>query len=196
MDDDRRVYLRFLREHALRYGLRIHGYCLMTNHVHIIAVPEVEEALAKAIGRTHFRYSQYINQFHGRSGHLWQGRFHSCVLDEPHFGNAMHYVEQNPVRARMVRKPWRYPWSSAAVHVGEKKDDGLLDLCWWREYLGDESRWRAVLNSGIDPDFGETFRLKTQTGRPLGTDGFLSQLEAQLGRRVRALPVGRPRKDG
>ncbi|MBX3180690.1 MAG: hypothetical protein KF886_25365 [Candidatus Hydrogenedentes bacterium] len=65
---------------------------------------------------------------HQRSGHLWQGRFHSCTLDEAQSGNAMHYVEQNPVRAKMVRKPWRYPWSSAAVHVGGRKDDGLLDL--------------------------------------------------------------------
>ncbi|MBX3180426.1 MAG: transposase [Candidatus Hydrogenedentes bacterium] len=194
VDDDRRVYLQFLRQYAKRYRLRIHGYCLMTNHVHIIAVPEVEEALANAIGRTHFRYSQYINQLHQRSGHLWQGRFHSCTLDEAHYGNAMHYVEQNPVRAKMVRKPWRYPWSSAAVHVGERKDDGLLDLDRWREIHGNEARWRAVLEQGIDPDFAETFRRNTHTGRPLGTAGFLSMLEAQLGRRLRALPVGRPRK--
>ena len=194
VDDDRRMYLQFLREYAARYRLRIHGYCLMTNHVHIIAVPEVEDALANAIGRTHFRYSQYINQFHQRSGHLWQGRFHSCTLDEAHYGNAMHYVEQNPVRARMVRKPWRYPWSSAAVHAGERKDDGLLELGLWRESHGDEARWREVLEQGIDPDFSEIFRSKTRTGRPLGTDSFLSKLEARLGRRVRALPVGRPRK--
>ena len=192
VDDDRRVYLQFLREYAARYRLRIHGYCLMTNHVHIIAVPEVEDALANAIGRAHFRYSQYINQFHKRSGHLWQGRFHSCTLDEAHYDNAMHYVEQNPVRARMVRKPWRYPWSSAAVHAGERKDDGLLDLALWREAHGDEAYWRDVLEQGIDPDFAEIFRSKTRTGRPLGTDSFLSKLEAQLGRRVRALPVGRP----
>lgn len=194
-DDDRRVYLRFLKDYALRYRFRVHGYCLMTNHVHIIGVPEEEDSLANAIGRTHFRYSQYINQFHGRSGHLWQGRFHSCALDEAHYGNAMHYVEQNPVRAKMVRKPWRYPWSSAAVHVGAARDDGLLDLTSWREYFGDETRWRHILQQGVEEDFAEKLRLNTQTGRPLGSESFLSMLEHALGRRVRALPHGRPKSD-
>ncbi|MCF6284511.1 MAG: transposase, partial [Candidatus Hydrogenedentes bacterium] len=192
--DDRVVYLQFLREYAARYRFQIHAYCLMTNHVHIVGIPEEEASLAKAIGRTHFRYSQYINQMHGRSGHLWQGRFHSCLLDEDYYGNAVHYVEQNPVRARMVRKAWRYPWSSAGVHCGTAKDDGLLDLALWRDMLGDEARWRSVLEKGIDPEFQAKFRQNTQTGRPLGTDSFLSKLEHALGRRVRALPVGRPRK--
>ena len=194
VDDDRRVYLQFLLLYSLKYRFRVQGYCLMTNHVHIIGVPEEESSLAEAIGRTHFRYSQYINKFHGRSGHLWQGRFHSCALDEGHYGNAMHYVEQNPVRAKMVRKPWRYRWSSAAVHVGEAKDDGLLDLDAWRAYFGGEARWRRILERGLDPAFVESFRLNTHTGRPLGSDSFVSMIEHQLGRRVRALPVGRPRK--
>lgn len=194
VDGDRRVYLQFLREYAERYCFHIHGYCLMTNHVHIIGVPDEEASLAEAIGRTHFRYSQYINRFHSRSGHLWQGRFHSCVLDEVHYGNALHYVEQNPVRARIVRKPWRYPWSSGAVHSGEAKDGGLLDLALWRETFGGEARWKEVLEQGVDPEFAEAFRLNTHTGRPLGSDSFLSKLEKKLGRRVRALPVGRPRK--
>jgi len=65
------------------------GYCLMTNHVHLVAVPRTVEALAKAVGRTHFRYTQYINRFHKRSGHLWQGRFYSCALDTRGFWLAM-----------------------------------------------------------------------------------------------------------
>jgi putative transposase len=105
----------------------------------------------------------------------------------------MHYVERNPVRARMVRKPWRYPWSSAAVHVGEARDDGLLDLAPWREYFGDETRWRRILEQAVEDGFAEKFRLQTHTGRPLGSDGFLSKLEHALGRRVRALPHGRPK---
>lgn len=132
VEDDRTVYLSFLRAYAARYRVAIHGFCLMTNHVHIVGVPEDEEGLANAIGRTHFRYSQYINAFHGRSGHLWQGRFHSCALDEGHYGNALHYVEQNPVRAKLVRKAWRHPWFSAGVRVGMAKDDSLLDLAPWR----------------------------------------------------------------
>jgi len=196
VDDDRRVCLGFLRDYAARYRFHVHGYSLMMNHGHIVGVPGEENSLAKAIGRTHFRYSQYINKFHKRSGHLWQGRFHSCALDETHHGNALRYVEQNPVRARMVRKAWRYLWSSAAVHVGEVKNDGLLDLALWEETQGDAARWREVLEQGVDQAFAEEFRRRTHTGRPLGGDGFLSKLEYQLGRRVRALPVGRPQKCG
>ena len=190
LDDDRRVYLQFLRESARRYRFRLQGYCLMTKHVHLIGVPEEESSLADAIGRTHFRNSQYINQFHGRCGHLWQWRFHSCALDEGHYGNVLHYVEQNPVRALMVRKPWRYRWSSAAVHVGEAARFGAV-----ARVLRDEARWRRILEQGIDPAFVENLRLNTQTGRPLGSDAFVSMLEHCLGRRLRALPVGRPRKE-
>ena len=107
VDDDRRVYLELLREQAKKYGLEVVGYCLLSNHVHLVAIPHGEEALAQAVGRTHFRYSQYVNRLHGRSGHLWQGRFHSCALDERHFWQALKYVELNSVRARLCRKPWR-----------------------------------------------------------------------------------------
>jgi len=97
LDDDRRVYLELLAEQADKYGLEVVRYCLLTNHVHLVAIPHAEEALAQAVGRTHFRYSQYVNRLHGRSGHLWQGRFYSCALDERHFWQALKYVELNPV---------------------------------------------------------------------------------------------------
>ena len=193
VDDDRKVYLKFLRDYCAKYRFKIHSYCLMNNHVHIIGVPEQEESLAKAIGRTHFRYSQYFNSFHGRSGHLWQGRFYSCILDQKYYANAMHYVEQNPVRAGIVERAWEYQWSSAGVHCGLAKDDGLLDLTLWRELLADENEWEVVLEEAVNPDFQKAIRLKTHTGRPLGTDSFMSKLEHMLGRRVRALPTGRPK---
>ena len=100
--EDREVYLQILQEQAGKYGLEVLGYCLMTNHVHLVAIPHAEDSLAKGIGRTHFRYSQYINRFHKRSGHLWQGRFYSCALDERHLWVAMKYIELNPVRAQAV----------------------------------------------------------------------------------------------
>ena len=133
VDDDRCVYLAILKENCAKYGLDVLAYCLMTNHIQLIAVPEQEDSLAKAIGRTDFRYTQYINKMHKRTGHLWEGRFYSCVLDDNGFWLASKYVELNPVRAKMCRAPWRYKWSSAAAHTGEKdkfeiivKDDNKL----------------------------------------------------------------------
>jgi putative transposase len=106
-----------LREQSLRYGLVVHAYCLMTNHVHLVATPRSEDSLAKAVGRTHWLYTQAINRLHGRSGHLWQNRFHSCPLAHGHYWAAMRYVERNPVRARLCRFAWEYPYSSAAAHA-------------------------------------------------------------------------------
>ena len=192
-DDDRRVYLELLKDQAEKYGLEIIGYCLMSNHVHIVAIPQEEDSLARAVGRTHFRYTQYINRFHRRSGHLWQGRFYSCALDERHFRLAMKYVELNPVRARICRKAWRYEWSSAAAHVDGKARPDLLDLPGWYD-MTSAGRWRKELDAGMAESEIGRLRLNTHTGRPLGSDSFLSKLERLLGRRVRPLPIGRPPK--
>ena len=193
VDDDRRVYLRILAEEAGKYGLEVRGYCLMTNHVHVVAVPQEEDSLAKGIGRTHFRYSQYINRFHQRSGHLWQGRFYSCAMDNRHLWLALKYIELNPVRAGLCRRAWRYEWSSAAAHTDEKARSELLNLAWWYKQFSAEA-WRKGLAEGLTEEQVARIRLRTHTGRPLGSDAFLSKVEARLGRRVRPLPVGRPRK--
>ena len=192
--DDRDTYLELLLEEAQKHGLAVEGYCLMTNHIHLIATPESEESLARALGRTHFRYTQYINRFHKRSGHLWQNRFYSCALDDEHYWTAMAYVEQNPVRARMVRLPWRYRWSSASSHCGLARDRSeLLDLATWNESLAGED-WKVTLTEMLDERVLSGIRLNTHRGRPLGSDRFLSKIEALVGRRLRPLPVGRPRK--
>jgi putative transposase len=230
VDDDYHVYLGLLAEQAQKHGLLIDGYCLMPNHIHLVATPAKAESLAQAVGRTHFLYTQYVNRFHGRSGHLWQNRFYSCPLDEKHFYQAMAYVERNPVKARLCRVAWRYPWSSAAWHcgmAGEAKagvDITIADkanagkgiptadkkakagtgtsaaLRSQSPFLQASSHfsispeeWRERLQQA-DDERDKLIRLRTQTGRPLGTDSFLSKLEKKLGRRVRPLPVGRPKE--
>ena len=67
------------------------------------------------------RYAQYFNQKYDRVGHLWQGRYYSCILGDTHFMAALRYVERNPVRAKMVDKPWLWIWSSAREHTGVGK---------------------------------------------------------------------------
>ncbi len=198
-DNDRRTYLTLLHERCAAADVRVLGYCLMRNHVHLVLVPPDEAALAAAVGRVHWLYTQYVNRLHGRSGHLWQNRFFSCPMDEPHAWAAIRYVERNPVRARIVRLPWRYAWSSAAAHVGEPPaapDAGptkLLDLAsWQREWT--PPRWRAALQEADDTAAADGLRRNTMRGRPLASDSLLSKLETRLGRRLRPLPIGRPRK--
>jgi len=177
VDDDRRVYLSILKEQSEKF--RLSG----------------KDSLAKALGRTHFRYTQYINKFHGRSGHLWQNRFFSCPLGREHFWQALRYVEQNPVRAKMVRRPWQHPWSSAAIHIAESgvSDDGLLDVSYWRK-ISSQVDWRGVLGNVQSDEQVASIRRNTHTGRPLAGDAFISKLEKRLSRRLRPLPIGRPKK--
>ena len=193
VDDDRRVFVELLREAAGRFAVRIDGYCLMSNHVHLVATPRDEGGLAAALKRANQLYTQYVNRLHGRSGHLWQERFFSCPLDAEHFWAALAYVERNPVRARRVRLAWRWPWSSAAAHVGEADPSGLLDLASWRRRVRPEA-WRERLREAQDE--GEMLRLRrwTSRGRPLGSDAFVARVEVRFGRRLRALAPGRPRK--
>jgi putative transposase len=193
VDEDRRVYLGLLRASAERWGLQVLGYCLMTNHVHTVAVPTAENSLAKAVGRTHFVYTQYVNRLHGRVGHLWHNRFHSCALDERHLDVAMRYIERNPVRARLCRVAWRYPWSSAAAHAGAAGPPRLLALAAWQERWP-AAQWKEALRGAEEPKAVSALRLSTCRGRPLGSDSFVSKLEARLGRRLRPLPIGRPRE--
>jgi putative transposase len=194
VDEDRVFYLNTLRKLCAKHGVGLLGYCLMTNHVHLIATPTREDALNLAVGRTHFVYAQYVNRLHGRSGHLWQGRFYSCPMDEAHTVEAMSYVERNPVRAKLTRVPWSYRWSSAATHTGAPDSARLLDLAAWN-VLATDLNWKDMLRSRDEAQTVTALRLNTQTGRPLASDSLLSKLECTLGRRLRPKPVGRPKKD-
>ncbi len=178
----------------MRYGLAVSAFCLMTNHVHLVVTPETKQSLSKALGRTHLMYAQYVHRLHGRLGHFWQNRFYSCPLDEAHAHNAAAYVELNPARAGMVKSAWDYAWSSAGAHCGEAGDpSGLLVLTDWLAGVSAEE-WKATLRAIAQSDRAiECLRLHTRTGRPLGDDTFLSKVETLLGRRVRALPKGRPK---
>jgi putative transposase len=193
VDDDRMKFLNLLGEQSKRFGLIIDGFCLMTNHVHIIATAANEYSLAKTMGRVNLLYSQYISYMHGRTGHLWQNRFYSCPLDTNHYFTALSYIEQNPVRAKMVRYPWTYRWSSAAFHIGRENEFHLMDRKRW-QCQSSGLEWKNILRTKMGKPDIDRVRIHCRTGRPLGTDKFISKLETMLGRRLRALPIGRPKK--
>ena len=98
-ETDRTVYLQLLRENISLYGVALIGYCLMSNHIHLIAVPHKADGLAQALKQTHGRYASYWNAIHQSNGHVWQGRYYSYPLDRSHLWEALHYTELNPVRA-------------------------------------------------------------------------------------------------
>ena len=183
---DYKVYLHLISTYCRQERVEVWAYCLMPNHVHLVAVPEREQGLARAIGEAHRRYTVRVNQRENWRGYLWQGRFSSYPLDEQYLLVAVRYVELNPVRARLVERPWQYPWSSATAHV-RKRDDMLVKV---KPMLGRVADWREYLS--IEPDNTDTdiLRRHMRTGRPLGGPDFLESLEARVGR------VLTPRKRG
>ena len=104
-DRDYAHYLELLVEWCAHEGIEIWAYCLMTNHVHLIVKPKKRSNLGKAIGEVHRRYTQMINLRENWKGYLWQGRFASYPMDKGWLLKAAAYVELNPVKAGMVKKP-------------------------------------------------------------------------------------------
>jgi putative transposase len=191
-DQDRSVYLDLLRTQCRVQQLALAGYCLMSNHVHLIVIPRRTSSLPLALKHIHGRYAAYYNALHASSGHVWQGRYYSCPLDEPHFWAALRYVELNPARALMVDDPCDYPWSSAAVHCGRAQDHGL-DMKLFTD-MWTPVAWQEYLNQGGVAEETEAIRGNTHTGRPLGDVNFVSRIEEALHRRLAPSKGGRPRK--
>ncbi len=181
-DGDRIQYLSWINEYSTKYYLSILGYCLMDNHIHFIALPQKENSLAKVFSAAHMRYSQYFNKQGRAFGHLWQGRFYSCVLDQDYLMVAMRYVERNPVRAKMVNKPWQWKWSSASAHVGQA--DGVINLVDMKKFIDVTGEgWKQFIDLDDKQGDVEAIRKHTMTGRPLGTEGFIKVLSRILGQR-------------
>ena len=112
-DNERHTYLRLIQEYAALHRLTLWAYCLMTNHIHLIAVPHSEQSIARTLRGLHTVYAMQYNTRYHSTGHLWQGRYKSCPLDEQHTWAAVRFVERNPVRADIVARAEDYPWSSA-----------------------------------------------------------------------------------
>lgn len=192
-DHDRSFYLRALTQQSDAFGLAVIGYCLMPDHVHLIAVPDSQSSLAKAIGSANLRYARYANRTQGRRGHLWQDRFFSCPIESAHRLAALRYVERNPIRAGLVDTAHRYRWSSAAAHDSGRDASKLLDLRTWRRWTS-PGQWRRFVTAPDDAGFVGSMRHQTFNGQPLGSDRFVDALEKRLDRRLRSEPVGRPPK--
>lgn len=189
-DGDRMEYLRLLKLNAAKHGIYFMAYCLMTNHVHLIAVPEREDSLARGIGEAHRLYTLGVNLRAGARGYLFQGRFFSCPMDERHSVAAIAYAERNPVRAGMAAAAWDYMWSSAGVHAGLSPSNSVLEV---QKLQFSGAEWGKILCR--DPENIGELRQHFRTGRPLGTEDFKARAEILCGRRLRCLPAGRKKAE-
>lgn len=184
-EEDYQVYLALMAQWCVKYRVEIWAYCLMPNHVHLLAVPESESGLARAIGEAHRRYTRHINFRQGWRGHLWQERFTSFPMDERHLLAAARYVEMNPVAAGLVDLPEDYRWSSASAHLAGN-DDALVKVKPLLELVGD---WRGFLTLTNEEELA-VLKRHERSGRPLGDAAFVERLEEELARRLRPAKRG------
>jgi putative transposase len=192
-ESDRKVYLDLLRQSTEFHGIAVVGYCLMSNHVHVIAVPEKGDGLARALKETHGRFASYWNALHHSTGHVWQGRYYSCPLDEPHLWEALRYTELNPVRASLVTRAECWNWSSAAAHCGADGTEAWLAMPLWRARWS-AIDWRMYLDAGVTESQLAAIRRSTYSGRPLGSQEFTTMLEKETKRRLTPQKPGPKKK--
>jgi len=191
---DRETYLRLVEGQRQEAGVRVLAWCLMSNHVHWVVVPEREDSLAVLYRRVHGRYAQYLNARRGRMGHLWQNRFFSCPVAAERELTALRYVEWNPVRAGMVEAPEDWRWSSAHAHLQgpEAEAIALLDWSYWRE-RGGAAWWKEALSRPDDVRQWQQLRRATYAAAPLGPAAFVEEMERRFGRQWRR--EGRPQRE-
>ena len=165
----------------------------MPNHVHIILVPTDEDGLRRTFADLHRRYTGCINGRSRTTGHLWQGRYGSVVMDEEHLMNAVRYVTLNPVRAHLVKKAKDWNWSSARAHLAGE-DDEVVTVAPVLERTGNFERF---LGEDINEELAYLALRRAETvGRPIGSMEWISTLEQQTGRVLAPAKRGRKPQKG
>jgi putative transposase len=188
----RHKYLELLRQYAQDWNVTILAYCLMTNHIHLLAKPHQLNALSKMMQGVSQAYSKYVNIKYRRTGRLWESRYYSCVVDkEKYLWAVARYIEQNPKRAQMVNQIEDYPYSSAKAHILGSSDKTLTEELFPVETRSDYLKFVKKKISGEEL---KKIRGTVKTGRPLGGNKFITRLSRLLNRVLSKRPAGRPAK--
>ena len=186
-DGDQEIYLDLLSEHMRRARVEVWAYCLMPNHVHLIACPQTADGLGKALGSAHRRWANHVNTRGRWRGHLFDGRYASVAMDDAHLIAAVRYVALNPVRARLAPRAEDWPWSSTRAHLAGR-DDVLVNV---RPVLDRVDDFAALTRTDPDDQAFDALRKAETTGRPVGNADFIAGLERVLGRPVTRRAPGR-----
>lgn len=199
-DEDFAAYLQALELTSGEQAVSIHGYVLMTNHVHLLVSAEIAGAVSRMMQALGRRYVRAFNARHGRTGTLWEGRYKSCLVDTDRYLLAcLRYIELNPLRAAMVAQPWDYGWSSVHGHLGLRADARLTPhvgyLALGRDASERETAYRRLLMEALSHEVLADIRSHMQQERALGSPVFRSMVERALNRPVDVRPQGRPRRD-
>jgi putative transposase len=195
-------YLAFLKAVAdlkQRKPFDLYGYCLMSNHIHLLIRPR-QHSISRIVQSLLVSHTQRYHRFHRSGGHVWQGRFKSPVIqDDDHLLTVLRYIEANPLRAGIVEQAGDYPWSSFACH-GQGRSDPLLDAVVPYEALAAyravrQRRWSAYVHAAPEEAELAAIRRSSATGLPYGAAGWVDRLARRLKLDLAIRPRGRPRKD-
>ncbi len=196
-DADRAAFVELLREPAARQGVAIHAYALLVSEVHLLATPAEAESLARLMQSIGRRYVALFNRRHARRGTLWDGRFRTSLLDsQTLLLLALLHIEALPARAGLAAAAADWPWSSAAHHIGRRRDPLITEhALYWR--LGNtpferEHAHTVALHEIQQGTEDLRFGLAVAKGLALGTAGFLHRVAESLGRPLAPRARGRP----
>ncbi|MBX7198137.1 MAG: transposase [Rhodospirillaceae bacterium] len=190
--DDAKAYLGWLAEGAARYGVAVHAYVLMTNHVHLLVSPDTAQSLPMCMRHVNWRFSIRSNDVRERTGALWEGRYKACVIDaDDYFLACSRYIEMNPVRAGLAKDPGAYRWSSYRANA-EGKTDPLLTPHPLYEAVGTEG-YRALCAEALGADTLKSIRDAVNGGAALGSPGFVARMSRHAGRTLAVRRRGRPK---
>jgi putative transposase len=190
-NEDRLYYLKWARRLAEENYVPIMGYCLMTNHTHLLVLPRNADDMINFMKLLGQRYTQYVNRKYHRSGKLWENRYKIHPVDPELYYVVLKYIEMNPVRAGVVSDAVGYPWSSASYHLSGRANptvmaDGLQrSVFHYKDFFSLEEK----------PEDLEAIRTATQQGKAWGKPAFLENLAESLGRVVTPRTRGRPKKN-
>ncbi len=180
-ENDYSVYLKIMAECCLRYDVEIWTYCLMPDHIHLIAIPKEKKSLSNCLRVAHGRYTRYINRRTGSNGQFWQGRYASHLLDEQYLIACARYIEINPVKREYVDQPEDWPWSSAQAHITGSNDSLVLVKPLLERV---ERKWQDFLSETRSAEEADLFYLHEKSGRPLGDNAFWVMLEKRHGHTI------------
>ncbi len=186
-------YVEILRHYAQKHSCGLGAYCLMPNHIHLVARPGTKEALPKMMHGLNLCYQQHLNDTTGFTGHVWQSRYYSSPVEE---GNGVwkvvEYIDKNPLRAGLVADPCDYQYSSAVAHEQGRLDNVITEVL----FPGREAKDYAEILHGeqLDARDIERIRKSTHKGMPIGGSAFKQAIEKLLGKPLSQRRVGRPKK--
>ena len=200
-ENDYRIYLNALDTALKRYRVSLHAFVLMTNHVHLLMTPEDEDGISRVMALLGSYYVRYVNKTYERTGTLWEGRHHSSLIEtSSYLFRCYRYIELNPCRARVVKRPDAYPWSSYAHNAGGSLESTIIEHDEYRSLGGCPSVRQQTYRGFFAEELSEQdvceFREASTYNYPLGSEGFRKNIERQLGRPIGHCRVGRPFSKG